>query len=532
MANLTIASALHDQISGFPTKAEVAKKLEMYRRIVDRAGGFPGGLQLTGEGLSIGMPPNGVGGKYRNDSMVKMLKIFAEETGTKLPKELELGFLGIDTSLALQLPSLLKDTEVSGWVNTGSELMVTALSKSSTNPDFGGEALALGTMTIEAIRSGGYISNAQTRSMAMTAGGTAGAVIGSIFPVVGNAVGAVVGTIVGAAIGSIIGAFTKPDFAAIEARAKEEAKRANTLLKRACTDHETQFNEFVFQKVFEISTKWINAENTLGYRIPLRWFESNPGLRFEGAAQRGEPFMDRLLGSPSGAVLNQTLTPKSLMDGYAYPHGKFRCFTDDKLRQGKIDYAGRTWTVRGQEQLGICNFYCPEKILGCLYPQPAGNQFHMYGSPRVIAAYYSRGFDIPARFGCSTIPLVTDYVEKPEHWGKTTSKGEQAEQEYMTAIAEELKKQSRVLVRQANQQTADFTHVSNIVTADLIRTIALMKSQQNILMNEVFLASTGVLDDVTTKFAGMRADHIRNMKNIALVGGAGLLGTALWRALR
>jgi len=237
--------------------------------------------------------------------------------------------------------------------------------------------------------------------------------------------------------------------------------------------------------------------------------------------------------SPSASTLNN-LTPKYTKDGFDYPYGKFQCFTSRKTREGEIQYGSPSaqYRVKGYEHSGMCNFYCPEKILGCLYPTPAINEFHAYGAPRVIAAFHARGFSIPASLSCNSLKPVTDYI-KPSDFKDYKDKGEKGEkalEDYKDAIAEGIKSSVNIPGKRADAAIVRFETASKIISSDLIRTTSLMQSKQNILMNRVALEGQGVVSDVSTRFTGMQNQHVTRMRNIAVAGGVGLLGLAFWRS--
>jgi uncharacterized protein YcfJ len=542
--NITLSTALQSQISGLPTKAEVRAKITKYENAIQMAGGYPSGIQLVSGGLQIGGKKNpyrpngskrpGGGIFYRNDLTIDMLTSLADIEGIKLPQEIKDGLRGLDTKFA----SYMDDPQVSSWVNSGSEMMNVSAAQGGHYAEYGVEAIKIGTMTAEAARSGGYITDKETMSIAMTTGGTVGGIVGSIFPGIGTAIGTAVGTAVGALVGGIVSAFTKPDFEGTLAEAAEDAKRAVERLKTYCTSEvERQVNDIVFDVVFRLSTRWINSERTLGYRFDLRWFDSNPGLRFEAPAMQGNPFMQNLM--QSGSLRN--LNPKSTQEGYDYPYGKFHCITNTRQRKGRIDYAGKEYRSYGTETLGICNFHCPEKLLGCLYPPVGMNQFHAYGSPRVIAAFHARGVGVPVDLGCRHLqPVAHDPPQsgdiadctKIDGWGKKGKKGEEANEKCLELVGEKTQLQADLLERRANQYLASFEVAAGLISSDLTKTTALMQAKSVLLMDRVALSGEGVVSNVALRFAAERNAHAKMMNRVALAGGASMLGLALWKGFR
>lgn len=528
MSVITLDTVLHNQISGYPTKASVAAKLEAYQQIVNKVGGkYPSGIQLLdGGGVSIGVPVTGSvleGARIsRNDLTVGMLTEFAKVHDYKFPKELQDGLTGLDAKFSFNLT----DSGISEWVNRGSDLMNVSLATSGQIQGYGMQAISLGTMTFEAARSGGYVSDKELSSIAMNAGATAGGIIGTIFPGIGTAIGSLIGSAVGALVGKILGAFTKPPFKKTLKEMKKEAKKALVDLKLYCGELEGELNDYIFKRVFEISTEWVNAEMSLGYRFPLRWFDANPGLRFEGPAMGFKPFLDKI------AAGDRDPTPKTLMAGYSYPHGKFHCIENFRARQAQLMYGGKNFRAYGSERRGYCNFYCPEKILGCLYPPLSINTFHGYGSPRVAAAFFSRGFSIPANLGCADLKAVNAHCEDLPGWDQKGKAGEAANEECKTKTFDLIENSFVQVQRKAQMRAEIFDITAKLISTDLIRTSSLMQAKQSILMNRVGLEGTGVVTDVALRFAGERNKHIKNMKRLSLYGGAGLLGFAVFRGMR
>lgn len=545
--DISLDTALRSQVSGLPTKKEVRQKIEHYKSVINTipGGGFPSGIQLVEGGLKIGgkdspYPPNGTrsGGKrfYRNDLTIRMLETLSDVDGTRLPKEIKDGLRGLDTKFG----SYMSDPEVSRWVTTGSEMINISAAQTGQFAEYGVEAIKMGTMTIEAARSGKYITDEETMSIAMSAGGKVGGIVGSIVPVIGTAIGTAVGTAVGTLVGAVVSAFTRPDFKKTLKEQAEEAARAVARLQHYCTtDLERRINDEIFKTVFSLSTRWIEAERTLGFRFDLRWFDSNPGLRFEAPAMQGQTFAKKLLNHPSKAELKR-LTPKSTQEGYDYPYGRFHCFTGFQQRKGRIDYAGEEYKSYGKETLGICNFYCPEPLLGCLYPPVGMNQFHAYGAPRVIAAFHARGVQVPVDLGCRFLKPVTQDPPQPgdevdctkiDGWGKSTKKGEKADEKCSELVGAATRKQAVDLENKANRYLENFGVAAGLISSDLTKTASLMQAKSAILMDQVALSGEGVVSNVALRFAAERNQHAKNMNRVALAGGAAMLGLAIWKGV-
>jgi hypothetical protein len=201
-----------------------------------------------------------------------------------------------------------------------------------------------------------------------------------------------------------------------------------------------------------------------------------------------------------------------------------------------FDYRGRNFRPMGHERIGMCNFYCPDKILGCLYPLINVNEFDLYGAGRVVAALDARGYKMPADLGCrkcaagvihgNCIPIATDIV-KP-----TNSKKDSDVEKYEKEVDAAIKRTYGYPTKRAEAQFKGFQAAINVVSTDLTRTLALMQSQQSILLNQTTLAGTGVLSDSGSRFAGARSDHVRNMKYLAIGGGAALMAAALFKGFR
>ena len=144
---ITLDNVLRDPTSGFPTKAEVSEKLELYKCITNTVGGFPSGLTFEAPsatspgGLAIGMELTSYlkKGFSRNDSTIKMLEHYAQVMDFKFPKEIKDALKGLDTDFVFDLA----DKQIGEWVNTGSELMSTALAHSGEVAKYTGEAMAI-----------------------------------------------------------------------------------------------------------------------------------------------------------------------------------------------------------------------------------------------------------------------------------------------------------------------------------------------------------------------------------------------------
>lgn len=519
----TLDSVFQDQESGYPTQREVLAKQECFKGIIQRSGaGFPSGLSFdAGKGLTIGMP---IGN--RNDTTVKLLTEYANVMDYKFPTEIRDGLLGIDKNFNFNLA----DTQIGSWIDTGSGLVSQALAESTVIQEFGSKTIALGTMTIDMIKKGGYVSDEAVMSMSMSTGSLIGGVVGSIIPGIGTAIGTAVGAAIGASVGAIINATRRPDWKGAEKAAAARAAAAFAQNFGRCNDLQKALNDYMFEEIYRISTQWINAERTLGYRIPLRWFEPNPGMRFEFAAQGQGQYLNRLMGGMQNPRMLNQITPVQNQDGFPYPYGRFKCFSTLKARQGRMEFDGTQFTVRGVENSGFCNFYCPEKVLGCLYPDPGSNEFHAYGSPRVVGAFHSRGISLPADMDCGRLRPVTEYIRPNQFPGhdKIGAPGRRAKRDYEAAIAREIEAQTRGIETQAEIKLAQFQEASRIVSSDLVRTIALMQAQSTILINRVKLEGQGVIDDASFVFVGLRNQHRTRMRNIAIAGGAALTAAAFF----
>jgi hypothetical protein len=511
--------------TGNPTKAMVQERIRVLKEVQHKSGfEYPAGVVFdTGAGV-IDLTKVSIDNMTRkNIDTIGMLATYADVMGVQFPKEIKNALQGLDKSFVWDFA----DKQISQWVGTGSELMSSAMSKVSSTP-LGNGAFELGMTTIGAV-SDGFVSDQEIRSIATTAGGVIGGAIGSIIPGIGTAIGALVGSTIGSLIGEVVTWFTEPRWDKVMAEMQKEAKKARDRIRGECSNAEAEFVLYVEQNIYRLSDMWHNAENTFGFRIPLRWFDANPGLPFVYKAfETSNANRYPLLPMIKGAKDFHNPIPEKYTSDYRY--GKFECRDYYMPREGALGPAGgKDWRTVGQQRVGTCNFFCPNTLLGCLYPEPPESAF---GPSRVAAAFEARGFSLPPNFGCEDISNAAAGVDCKKKYKDV--KGSDAEKEEMCKkyIRGLIMAQAKGVEENINKQQKVFQTVANIISKDLTRTIALMKSQNDIFANRVALSQPSIITSPSITFAAAQVEHVNRMRNIALVGGAGVLGLAAWKVLR
>lgn len=516
---------------GNPTRVQIRERLSVIKEIQKASGfEFPAGVVFDlGEG-AIDLRQLALDNiSRRNIDTIGMLEKYSEVMGMKMPQEIKDALQGLDKSFVWDFA----DEQISRWLGTGSELMSAAMSRISSTP------LGNGTMQIGMELAGslqdGYMSDAEIRSVATTTGAVIGGAVGSIIPGIGTAVGTLVGSTIGMLVGEVITWYTEPRWEKVMQEMRKEAEKASDLLRGSCLTAERDFNEnYVARNIYQLSDLWHNTELTLGFRIPLRWFDANPGLPFVYKAwTTNNPARYPLNALYWGTNTPPNMQPESYLKniaGWDFRYGKFECRTAYRNRQGTVGpYAGKDWRVTGDERVGSCNFYCPSSLLGCLYPEPVAG---LFGPFRVMSAMQARGFQLPLDMGCANIGNVSEGVDCRAKFKNADGSDEEKEQMCRDYIRTLIKSQAGELEKSIVSQQKNFITVLNLVSQDITRTAALMKSQNDIFANRVALAKPGKIITPATQLAAARLRHVRNMKNLSMAGGAGVLGLALWRTFR
>jgi len=524
----------NDQLTGNPTVSQIKDRLRLLKRVQKDSGVTfaQTGIVFANGAIDLRAVP-ALSPTRKNADTIRMLQQFSAETEIAFPSEIKDALAGLDPAFNWDL----KDSEISKWLGTGSELMSTAMAEISSTPlgmpsgGLGMNVLSSGMSVIGALKDG-FISDSEIKNLSTSTGALVGGALGSIIPGVGTAIGAMLGSTVGVLAGEIVSLFSQPNWRQIMQELREQGDIQAARLIQQCNKLEQDFlNQEVLPSVYHTSNIWHNVEKTVGFRFDLRWFDANPGVPF---------FYNAYTGSyPLRAITDgaRSFTVPRPNDSDAR-FGKLACASSVRTRKGYIQPSGggpaatkdRFFRVTGTERAGTCNFFCPNTILGCLYP-PAPES--VYGPPRVLSAYRARGFNWPVSLQCNSIQNPADLVDCQEKFGslKKTSSAEK-ERLCREAVKTAHEGQARALEKRLNDQRSVFNRATNQISKDLVRTTSLMKAQNDIFASKISLMSTSVIKNEATVQAQVLIDHVNKMKNLSLYGGASLLGLAMWRRFK
>jgi len=404
----------------------------------------------------------------------------------------------------------LSNPEVSGWLNIGSQMSSVALSASPAVSTISSNLVTQGTVVIDAFADG-RISEQESAAVGKAAGAAAGGIIGSIIPGIGTLLGSAVGGIIGGLFGGLFASRIERE-RNIRVN-KETVERVQAAFQEECEKVYGELSNEFLESIGAMAYMWASAEAQMGYRFDLRWFDPNPGLRFERTAYPALVNKDAgVQFDPSSP--NYIFNPKRQSKaGIDYPYGRYRessCLVNDYRLRPFVGSTKNRWKERKLTM--DCNFICPNQAIGCLYPHAqslsSSDKLGDYGPRRVIRAIRDRGFGFPLEWNCVAPAFGRAY--------SVESSGERYAEEVKTLL------ENRV------QNTATrFEIARKIVTYDIERTKSVVQSSVDLVRDQAQIRTTGVSNKLATAIESMNNRHVQRMEDVALYGGGALLLAAL-----
>jgi hypothetical protein len=522
----SIVNFATDWTYGVPSPAAVEERMAVMKRVVrdvnaKRGISFPTGIQFVNDALELNVS---AGDPTRSSlDAIEYMRAFSAESGVQLPAEITKAMQGLDPSFVFDF----SDAEINKWVGAAGQLMTTSLDQAGKLAG----PLSAGFDFVGAL-SDGNITAAEGKKIASSAGAAVGGAIGSIIPGIGTAIGTIIGSTIGALVGEIVAWINppQPDFAAaLEAQREQIASYLRQASSGCDAAKKRVLTESINPEIVRLSDFWHSVELTLGFRFPLRWFQNNPGLDFEKAAYLYDA---RNFGLPPH--LSTPLFPRQALlqatTGAKFPpptrpeYGALVCQVERTTRRAASGASRYT----GTEAEGLCNFYCPQNVLGCLYPDVRPGAFGPY---RVLDALKARGFDLKD-ISCSFVDPTDDaHKQATEAECKRLYKTGTVE-EREAKCAEYALAQAKIgpgaAQNEIKRQLEKFQVAQKYVSADLVQTSNLMHSQLQLFRDKLQLMQpTKVRSPATQAAAGALAEHKEEQEQAASSGKVLAAGGAL-----
>jgi hypothetical protein len=445
------------------------------------------------------------------------LQNFAKERGLNLP----VGLIDYVASAAYGKGADTSFPQVKMLTNILAQGCTTAITSQAKSfaasipalRSIGGEALVEGVagigVTTAAALADGSISAQEGKAILQTAGSLAGSVMGTALSAtaVGGPIGAAAGIVVGALLSALIPDPLPPPRVSVRDLQAQQGLQVREdvyqqlmsireTIAKTCKTQEASYWESVDGFLVGFAERWAQAERMLGHRFELRWFEDAYGPAFWL-----QPSGKRLAGA--------------------------RWALDYVNANGATARTANYWTyVKGGEPVTRCML----PSLGCPYPDtmalgeipvPSPSTYpgsKMFSSgAREVQAMAARGTVwVPQsqRLDCERFLPYPDFnFQSPD--------GARRYQDILAVKNDEML--SKVL---------QFNATKTLMEADLMRTQAVMNARMELLVNAQKMKTFGADLSETGDMIAEGILKKRRFNNIALAGGVGVLGLALWRTLR
>lgn len=359
-------------------------------------------------------------------------------------------------------------------------------------------AVELGVVTIDSVKDG-KLSEKDAERMGQVTGALVGGVVGQAFGVPAP-IGALVGGYLGGGSARIIyHVFGGADLSKKARQLAERARAEVELFRREaisrCTGFETLYWKDFDAFFAKYAESWSTAEQSVGWRFRLRWFDPNPGLAFRYTWDKKQ------------------LEPTERKRGDTRGHD-YSCHTEVVVHS------------YGEERIRRCKYKCPYTY-GCPYPNLGlravpGRIVEAAltdDDQRVAQAFAARG----------QIWLPKSQRLKCERYIEAVPPGNlaanyQERQQYKARVNSSLKRLELRLQR--------FMTARTFLQADLLRTLTVVRAEHDMYMNRAKYLTDGwqkgSYDDAIES-----SKSLSNLVNTtALMGGSALAAYGLWRALR
>lgn len=365
--------------------------------------------------------------------------------------------------------------------------------------EYPGVAVELGVVTYETLKDG-KLSQSDAVKIGQVTGAVVGGVVAQAFGVPAP-IGAMAGAALGGGAAAIVhSAFAGPDIQA-QLEAAERALQAEMERFRSDAIYRCTGIEGLYWKEFDrfydsFAVAWTKAEQSVGWRFDLRWFDPNPGLEFRYTWNR--------------AKRSYTDSPRTDTLGVEYA-----CGTQAVYHSG------------GRETITTCKYKCPF-VYGCPYPYLGPGAVPSQVVPDALTGNASRVSQAFAARGALWLP-ETERLSCEEHIARIPHGAELAPN---YQIRKKYQSDVRTQLWVLEQKIQKLQRVRSLLGADLLRTLTVVRAERDLYVNRVSYLTDG-WQRGAYELAIQKSSKLSSvLNNTMLAAGAGLLGYGIYRAVR